>query len=113
MLRDDRRAMGTMRGWAEEMLEGLNPDALYVDGLDEAIIGVSVGQPGMEAVVIYDEALIIETLMSRGIEDVEGAWEYYEFNVSGGYHGPHTPIIIRRRPELEREAAGEAAELER
>lgn len=102
-----------MREWAEEVLEGFNPEALFMDSLDEAIIGVSVGQPGMEALVIYDEALIIETLMSRGIEDVEGAWEYYEFNVSGAYVGPHTPVIIRRRPELEREAAGEAAELER
>ena len=49
-----------MREWAEETLQDINPEALFMDGLDYAIIGVTTGQPGMEAVVVYDEERIID-----------------------------------------------------
>jgi len=89
-----------MREWAEEMLEDINPEALFMDGFDSAIIGVTTGQPGMEAVVVYDEALIIESIVADGT-DIEEAWDHYGFNIQGAYVGPHTPIIIKR-PEEDR-----------
>jgi|WetSurSiteA1Bulk_404760.scaffolds.fasta_scaffold04474_7 hypothetical protein len=101
-----------MREWAEEMLAGLNPEALFMDGFDEAIIGVSVGQSGQNAIVVYDQDEIVRLLVAGGA-DIDDAWEYYSFNVEGAYVGPHTPIIITRPSSLEREAAGASTELER
>jgi hypothetical protein len=104
-----------MREWAEEMLED-EPEALFMDGLDEAIIGVTVGQAGQERLVVYDEDLIIKTLvedMDGEEEDAEAsAWEHYGFNVQGSYVGPHTPIIIKRPSPMDRPAPGETTELE-
>lgn len=85
-----------MREWAEEMLEEVNPEALFMDGLDDAIIGVTVGQPGMEALVVYDEDLILAEVEKQGASREE-AEDYYGFNIQGAYVGPHTPIIIKRR----------------
>lgn len=89
-----------MRDWAEEMLQDENPDALFMDGLDEAIVGLTVGQAGMTAVVVYDERKIIEALTLDG-EDEEEAWDHYGFNIQGAYVGENTPIIIRTPEERE------------
>lgn len=86
------------RQWAEEMLEDINPEALFMDGFDEAIVGVSVGQAGQESVVVYDEGQIIDIIMSDGTSD-EDAWDHYGFNIQGAYVGTSTPIIIKRVPE--------------
>jgi len=104
--------MTDMREWAEEMLEDINPEALFMDWFDEAIIGVTTGQPGMEAVVVYDEDLIIRKIMEDGTSD-EDAWDHYGFNIQGAYVGPHTPIIVKRPSELGGEVTGAPAELER
>ena len=85
-----------MRDWAEEVLADANPDALFMDGLDEAIIGITVGQSGMSYVVVYDEQKIIEILMEDEELSEEDAWDYYGFNVQGAYVGENTPIIVKR-----------------
>lgn len=92
--------MSDLREWAEEMLADINPEALFMDGFDSAIVGVTTGQPGMEAVVVYDEALIIESIMSDGTSE-EDAWDHYGFNIQGAYVGTSTPIIIKRPSEEE------------
>jgi len=85
-----------MRDWAEEVLADANPDALFMDGLDEAIIGITVGQSGMSYVVVYDEQKIIEILMEDEELSEEDAWDHYGFNVQGAYVGENTPIIVKR-----------------
>ena len=87
------------RTLTEEALEELNPEALFMDGLDSAILGVG-GQFGAQ-LVVYSESAIIESLMfEQGMSHLE-ANEYYEYNVAGAYVGENTPIIIRDLNELE------------
>mgnify|MGYP007063401584 CR=1 FL=1 len=84
--------VGSPRELAERGLEELNPDALFMDGLDDSIIGIG-NQYSKPPVVIYDEALIIENLINQGM-DMEEAWDYYSFNVAGAWVGDNTPIIV-------------------
>lgn len=68
------------------------PDALFMDGYDDCILG-TVRRFGMEPVVIYDEAKIIQKLMSEGLTEEE-AYEFFEFNQIGGWHGDKTPCFL-------------------
>ena len=69
------------------------PDALMVDGHDDAIVGVASQCGGMD-VILYDEEKIIETLQ----EDMtyEEACEHFSFNISGAYLGPATPMFLTK-----------------
>lgn len=69
-------------------------------GLDGAIIGVATvwqGHPysGAERVetLIYDGEIIVSLLVEQGMAP-EDAHEFLEFNISGAYLGPDTPIIV-------------------
>lgn len=95
-----------VREWAEEALSELNPDALFMDGLDDAIIGVTVGQAGQKNLVVYDEDLIIKTLMKDEEFSEEECWDHYGFNIQGAYVGDDTPIIIKRFEDVEGLASG-------
>lgn len=90
---------------AEDILLNSNPEALFLDGFDDAIIGVSE-RINFGPVVNYDKDMIIEILAKdmepdendldgRSIDEVkmEMAIEYFEFNVAGSYMGENTPII--------------------
>ena len=90
------RSEDTMRDWAEGELADINEGALFMDGHDDAIIGVTANQAGLPSVVVYDEALIIEGLVSNDGMDEEDAWDHYGFNIQGGYYGENQPLIIRR-----------------
>ena len=88
------------RAIAEEAMQELNPEALFMDGLDSAILGVG-GAFGTHKVV-YSESAIIEALMFEdGMSHLE-ANEYFSYNVAGAYVGENTPIIIRDMEELYR-----------
>ena len=90
---------------AEELLAESNPEALFLDGFDDAIIGISE-RINFGPLVNYDKGKIIEILAKdmepdeedldgRDVEDVkiEMALEYFDFNVAGAYMGEYTPII--------------------
>ena len=77
----------------EEALEELNPEALFMDGLDEAIVGIGC-QYTKNPVVIYDEGRIIFSLISEQEMEYHEAWEYYSFNIQGAWVGENTPIIV-------------------
>ncbi len=69
-------------------------------GLDEAIVGFAIvwqrhPDGGAERVetLIYDGGRIINLLIAQGM-DPEDAHEFLEFNISGAYLGPDTPIIV-------------------
>jgi len=76
------------------LLEEENPEALLLDGFENALIGVArrCGQP---VLAVYDQDIIIQTLIEQGM-DAEDAVEFYEFNVAGAWVGPMTPIILVR-----------------
>jgi hypothetical protein len=76
---------------AEEILKDDNPEALFADGFDEAIIGIArrCGQPSL---VVYDVSKCIEVLERQ--MSYEEAVEYFEFNTAGAWFGPHTPLYL-------------------
>ena len=66
------------------------------DGYDEAIIGPAFiwrDQTQVE-VLVYDAEKIREILIERDGMSSEDAREFIEFNIEGGYLGPHTPVLV-------------------
>lgn len=72
-----------------------NPEALLMDGFEDAIIGIAerCGQP---ALVVYDREKCLKVLMKRDGMSYEGATEFFDFNCSGAWMGEHTPIILTK-----------------
>lgn len=69
-----------------------NDKALFIDGHDNAIIGV--GQRcGQLALAVYDNAIIRANLMKEGMDEFD-AIEFFDFNILGGWHGENTPILM-------------------
>ena len=60
----------------------------YVDGLDDAVIGVS--EDFTEPRLIYSVSKCLSILESD--MNADDALEHFTFNISGGYLGPKTPI---------------------
>lgn len=65
------------------------------DGYDDAILGTaSVWVDGGKVeVLVYSGEGIVGVLMEGGM-DREGALEFIDFNVEGGYLGPRTPVVV-------------------
>ena len=78
-------------GWREELAE-LNPEALTLDGFDEALVGLG-GQYTKSVFAVYSEGKIIEKLAEE--MSYEDAVDYYGFNIACAWVGPHTPIIVK------------------
>jgi hypothetical protein len=64
------------------------PEALLVDGMDEAIVGVDE----YNGRVVYDGDIIIQ-ILCRDMSE-EDAVDYYGYNILGAYVGEKTPIYI-------------------
>ena len=79
----------------EGIIEMMSDDeeALFADGFDEAIIGLTRDIATSSPRVCYDIALILEALILEGMTE-EDAIEHFEYNISGAYVGPSTPIFI-------------------
>lgn len=74
-----------------ECLSEDNPEALFADGFDDAIIGTA-RQMNSPTLVVYSVKRCIEILSKQ--MDYESAVEYFDFNVRGAYYGEHTPIFL-------------------
>jgi hypothetical protein len=61
------------------------------DGLDDALVGISVG---IEPVAVYDWKSMVDVCMNRDAMTYETAVEHLQFNTLGGYLGPKTPIVV-------------------
>ena len=57
-------------------------------------IGIAVGGPNMNDVVVYDYEKCIEVLISRDGMSYSDAMEYMDYNVVGGYVGENTPMFV-------------------
>lgn len=66
---------------------------LLADGFETAFLGVGAAFYNPPC-AIYDYEKCIDLLIRDGC-DYEEAIEYFEFNVSGAYVGPQTPLFIR------------------
>lgn len=74
-----------------------NPEALFADGFDSAIVGIArrCGQPSL---VAYSYSKGIECLMAQDMS-YEDAVEWMEFNVVGAWMGENTPVWIQDSSE--------------
>ena len=71
-----------------EEIKEMNPEAMFADGHDHAIMGYS-----SDGKVVYSANQIIDGLMNEGMTN-EDAVEYFHFNIEGAYVGEFTPIYI-------------------
>ena len=76
----------------KKVLEKID-EATFIEpgGFDEAIIGVA-NRFGMEPVVAYDRAKVID-ILAKGMSH-EDAEEFFEFNTIGAWVGDLTPVFI-------------------
>jgi len=75
----------------KKLLADLHPDALFADGLEDAVIGY-VERFGMEPIALYDREKCIKILISEGMSEEE-AEEHFGFNIIGGWVGEGTPAF--------------------
>ena len=72
----------------KETIGEYNPEALFADGHDHAIMGYS-----SNGRVVYSADQIIGGLMNEGMTNEE-AVEYFGFNIECAYVGEYTPIYM-------------------
>tara|TARA_B110001469_G_scaffold23534_1_gene24225 strand:- start:1657 stop:1911 length:255 start_codon:yes stop_codon:yes gene_type:complete len=80
-----------MRDEIEAAFELEFPGLLFMDGLDDAIIGMSEREA--VPVVVYSTMKILQNLVDRGM-GMHEAREFMAFNIEGAFVGEHTPIIV-------------------
>jgi hypothetical protein len=85
--------MSDTRDRVEEQLKEQNPKALFADGFDDAIIGIS-RRFGADPLVAYDYEKCIKVLVERDGMEPDEAREFFEFNTIGAWVGDGTPIFI-------------------
>ena len=81
---------------SDEVYEALaeeNPEALFADGFEDALVGVCrrFGQPPLAA---YDRVKCIDILMRRDGMTWEDAEEFFNFNMIGAWLGESTPVFL-------------------
>jgi hypothetical protein len=66
---------------------------LKVDGFDKAIIGevISFNRPN---VLCYSIGGIIDIMVKRDGMTVDEAYEFFDYNIAGAYHGDGTPVFL-------------------
>lgn len=75
-----------------QLLTQCNPEALIIEGHDNAIVGVGTrcGQPD---VAVYDNSIIRENLMADGCDETD-AIEYMNHNILYAWHGINSPMLM-------------------
>jgi len=80
----------------KDRIAELNPNALFIDNMDEALVGYAV-QWGSPPLAVYDSERIIE-ILSKDL-GIEEAQEHFQFNIECAYVGQGTPLILYRPQE--------------
>ena len=73
-----------------------NPQAIILDGLDEAIIGMSEGS---NPIFMYSVEICIAISMRDNEWDYETATEFLEFNTFNTYYGDYSPKFVNEFTE--------------
>ena len=76
----------------EDLYSDDEPDILFADGFDKAIVGVT--WDGERTRVVYKTEGILKILMERDEMTYDEASEYFDFNVAGSYMGVYTPLYL-------------------
>jgi hypothetical protein len=87
------KAPHPVREYLDTLLADENPDAVFFDDLDDALIGVSHQHAGMKPVATYSRRLIIRCFVNRGMT-YEEADEWTGHNVDCLSVGSGTPVIV-------------------
>ena len=66
---------------------------MSIDGHDKAIVGV-VHCFGRQPVLAYSVKIVCETLVERDKMSVDGAYEFFEYNIIGSYNGEGMPVFL-------------------
>jgi hypothetical protein len=80
-----------------EEIAAADPDILFADGFDDALIGYtdSWGAENSRCIrAVYDYTKCVEVLTNRDGVSYEDAVEYLEFNTLGAYVGARTPVFV-------------------
>jgi len=80
-----------------EEIAAADPDILFADGFDDALIGYtdSWGAENSRCIrAVYDYTKCVEVLTNRDGASYEDAVEYLEFNTLGAYVGARTPVFV-------------------
>jgi hypothetical protein len=72
--------------------EPLDPNTLYADGFEKALIGL--GWQHTKLIAVYDYNKCVEILIHDQEMTHEEAIEWMEYNVVGSYVGEYTPIFV-------------------
>ena len=73
----------------KETIAEHNPEAMFADGHDDAIMGYS-----SDGRVIYNADTILSTLVDRDGMTPDEAIEFFNFNIECAYVGEYTPIYM-------------------
>ena len=79
----------------EEYLGEINPDALILPDMEEALIGYCE-RCGTSPLAVYDVEKCIQILIDRDGMTDEEAMEYFSYNTLGAYMGENTPMFLTR-----------------
>ena len=101
-LNEEKMKIQEIKDWVSEY----NPDALFADGYEDAIIGIG-NQHGSNPVVIYDRDKCIEILADQYAQEEDHeddeeydpyleAVDYFGYNTECAYVGENTPIFMQR-----------------
>jgi hypothetical protein len=84
-----------------EQVASYDENALFADGFDDCIIGVSDSWSGASRPtrVVYSTDKIIAKLMADDGCTYEEALEHFDFNIAGAYVGEHTPVFVKALEE--------------
>ena len=77
----------------KERLAEYNPDMLFAEGFDKALIGVCRSSKGA-FVAAYDFGMCVQMLVEDEGMCLEEAIGWMEYNVIGSHMGDHTPVFI-------------------
>jgi len=76
-----------------DLVAQVNPEAIVVDGMDEALIGLAY-RSGISPVACYDKKRCAKIVMKEHKLSYQDALEWLEENVFSIYAGIYTPIFI-------------------
>jgi hypothetical protein len=79
--------------YIKDILAESNPEAIILDNLDEALVGIGEGY-GTNTVAVYDKDKLLELLMEQNNWDYSEALEWYDFNIIGSYFSEYNPIFV-------------------
>jgi len=83
----------------KEKIEEENPDALFADGYDEALVAVG-HRFGLPPLAVYNTKTIITLLMTKDGMTYDEAVEHFSFNIIGAGMGENTPIFLETEESI-------------